>query len=1040
MVIKILQINAQRSIAVAADLKCKTQSNIDVMVLQEPYSLKGKVKGYASVDARVIQPISECPQVAIIVLNKDIDVMRIMSTSHVISVCLTVESGDYYIIAAYMQFSDEVEPYLTELENMINKIGANKRIIICADCNSHSTAWFSSYTDARGERVEEFIASNSLILVNEMNNTTTYDSQTGRTNIDITLASTSIYKKIQKWCVLPNYTFSDHNAILFQISDINQSSRISIKDEKVYNIKKANWDVFADKVREFFNDEIKLRLKTDKPEIAVSIFTDNLQKVCDTSISIKSKKRITKAVPWWTPELGRLRRQVMTARKCLRETRKGGNTEQIEDANIKYRNIRNKYVKNIRQNKCKSWKNFITNEGNLDPWGIVYKIMRNKLKRSDLYYAVNKNNNLMISWEDTMKHLMDKIVPNDEHLNSEEIIPINKIIKRYHQCNLENEIICPEINIAVKRIKNKKAPGPDKFNPEVIVHLWKTDREILYNLFNNCFRCCCFPSVWKMARVKLILKNEDKDPADINSYRPIALLSVVGKLYERILVNRIQSQYEQTALNSSLQFGFKKGMSTDDAVLRLVEIVQNTEQKYAVVVFIDIAGAFDNIWWPAIMIRLIDIGCSGQILETMKHYFSNRNMQIKSKYKEINKYMAKGCPQGSVMGPYVWSWCMDPLLKEMEKLEEKGICAVAYADDLAIVIKGNSRVEIESKSETAMRVTENWCNKYKLCVSSTKTQAILIKGSFHKYRLPNIKIHSKKIKYADEIKYLGLTIDKKLNFVSHIKTVRDKINKLTNMIGKVVNEKWGLNKRIIKILYKCVYLPIILYGAAVWFPKIRGTQNDRNLKAIQRRLLLMMIPVCRTVSTDAMQIIAGELPLDLEIVKRAILFNVRKNKHITWDTYRYEPQEEQPELKEENKRLNNVIMNNWQMRWDTSNHGKTTKKFIHSVEYATRNEWFKPNTQCINLITGYGPINASLFVRGGTDDPRCPFCKEEEETVQHIIFDCLQYENYRYERIIEIRDKNLPWTEFIKNKDEFMRFSRYANEIINTRRNISSYN
>jgi len=71
--------------------------------------------------------------------------------------------------------------------------------------------------------------------------------------------------------------------------------------------------------------------------------------------------------------------------------------------------------------------------------------------------------------------------------------------------------------------------------------LWRVDKEIVLILMNNCLRTSTFPDLWKQAVLRPILKDIQKDPAQIQSYRPIALPPVMEKLLERIIVNRVQS-------------------------------------------------------------------------------------------------------------------------------------------------------------------------------------------------------------------------------------------------------------------------------------------------------------------------------------------------------------------------------------------------------------------------------------------------------------------------------------------------------------------
>jgi len=112
-----------------------------------------------------------------------------------------------------------------------------------------------------------------------------------------------------------------------------------------------------------------------------------------------------------------------------------------------------------------------------------------------------------------------------------------------------------EIETALKRIKDKKAPGLDGLNPEIVKRLWHVDKEVIPIVFNNCVRESIFPEAWKQGKLRPILKDIQKDPVSLGSYRPIALLSVVGKLLERVIANRIHNLYMEQELSNNKQFG-----------------------------------------------------------------------------------------------------------------------------------------------------------------------------------------------------------------------------------------------------------------------------------------------------------------------------------------------------------------------------------------------------------------------------------------------------------------------------------------------------
>lgn len=158
--------------------------------------------------------------------------------------------------------------------------------------------------------------------------------------------------------------------------------------------------------------------------------------------------------------------------------------------------------------------------------------------------------------------------------------------KSYFNFNLEPEITIEEISNSLKKCKARKSSGMDGFHLEIITTVWRIDKGIIYNLFNSCLRNMIFPKEWESAKLKIIVKHTTKDRSLLNSYRPIALLPVLGKVFERIIVNRIQALYKSNNLENNRQFGFGTGKSTEDALVTLKTGIIEAEIKYVMVIFL----------------------------------------------------------------------------------------------------------------------------------------------------------------------------------------------------------------------------------------------------------------------------------------------------------------------------------------------------------------------------------------------------------------------------------------------------------------------
>ena len=160
--------------------------------------------------------------------------------------------------------------------------------------------------------------------------------------------------------------------------------------------------------------------------------------------------------------------------------------------------------------------------------------------------------------------------------------------------------------------------------------------------------------------------------------------------------------------------------------------------------------------------RITEAKCSSRIINVVKSYFKHRKVSIECMSGKNTRKMQKGCPQGSIMGPAAWMWCMDALLNEMQtELSEDCVETIAYADDLACVIGGDSRAALETSAQKAIEILSKWCDKYKLKISAPKTVAMIVKGNLNEHSLPRIKINNQNVKYVEQNRYMGVIVDRR---------------------------------------------------------------------------------------------------------------------------------------------------------------------------------------------------------------------------------------------------------------------------------------
>ena len=172
---------------------------------------------------------------------------------------------------------------------------------------------------------------------------------------------------------------------------------------------------------------------------------------------------------------------------------------------------------------------------------------------------------------------------------------------------------------------------------------------------------------------------------------------MIGKCLEKLLAERLRPLFSDSRYAATNQYGFRRGRWTTDAILKMRKMLKD---KYVLAILFDIKGAFDHVWWPSILYRLREKGCPRNLFLLVDDYLRERTVGLVGKHEAVTKNATRGCPQGSIfLGSSLWNLVFDHLL---HTLGWRGVHAVAYTDDLLIIISGNSRVQIETADRSPL--------------------------------------------------------------------------------------------------------------------------------------------------------------------------------------------------------------------------------------------------------------------------------------------------------------------------------------------------
>ena len=345
--------------------------------------------------------------------------------------------------------------------------------------------------------------------------------------------------------------------------------------------------------------------------------------------------------------------------------------------------------------------------------------------------------------------------------------------------------------------------------------------EKLTKCINSCFEEGKFPDPLKIAKVNPIYKAGSK--LEPGNYRPISVLPILSKVFEKILHNRLYEFLESKKFLFEKQYGFRPKSNTVAATIDLVTTIKINidNKKIALGVFIDLKKAFDTVSHEKLLSKLKSIGIAGSAYKIFESYLTNRYQIVKIDGVESTpRLITYGVPQGSVLGPLLFL----VYINDIHKAGLKGDLTL-YADDTSLFYSGKSIASIAEQAQVDLDLLHTWLQSNLLTVNTSKTNYIIFAAKNKKIGEYNpLTINGERINKVNKEKYLGLILDSQLSWVPHIESVR---NKLTSLTGALRNVARCLPREVRYIIYNSMVKSHLDYLVEVW-----GTAAKSNLQPL----------------------------------------------------------------------------------------------------------------------------------------------------------------------------------------------------------------
>lgn len=379
-----------------------------------------------------------------------------------------------------------------------------------------------------------------------------------------------------------------------------------------------------------------------------------------------------------------------------------------------------------------------------------------------------------------------------------------------------------EVEREIIKLNPKKSPGYDFIDAKILKSLPRKGLIFLSLLFNAALRLTYFPFQWKFAKIFMVLKpNKPEDV--ISSYRPISLLPVICKVFEKLIQKRLSPVLEKLNIIPEHQFGFRHGHGTVEQCHRVVHTIRQCleNKQYCSSVFLDVKQAFDKVWHDGLLFKMKTLLPTPFYL-LLKSYLSERRffVNVNDADSEIG-LIKSGVPQGSVLGPILYT------LFTSDFPSDENIIVATYADDTSLLSVDESPILASNAMQKQLDSTQSWLKKWNIKVNTEKS--VHVTFTLRKDTCPPVSLGGEEIPTSNCVKYLGLHIDKRLTWKTHIKLKRQQLDIKTKRMYWLLGSKSQLSLENKVLLYKSILKPVWTYGIELW-----GTASNSNIEILQR--------------------------------------------------------------------------------------------------------------------------------------------------------------------------------------------------------------
>ncbi|KAL0929378.1 uncharacterized protein CTRU02_215544 [Colletotrichum truncatum] len=729
-------------------------------------------------------------------------------------------------------------------------------VVFVGDFNRHDQLWggddVSATRQGEADPIIELMSDLSLRSLLPRG-TKTWHKNDAATTIDLSIASEDLARMMTRCALHETDHGSDHQAIetTFEIAtpDTDSKPRLLFKN--------APWKAI--------NARIEAALQCIPTGGTVQQQTDRLMSTVTVAVEAltPTAKPSRYAKRWWTEDLTQLRRIHTFWRNRARAERRAGHCppdleEQAQAAAKQYHDA-------IRQQKKNHWQGFLADDTNI--WKAVKYLGADKGASFDkIPQLIRADGSKTAEKGEQAEELLSTFFP-----------PLPNNIEDEGQRPQRPPVPFPDITLEeVERqlfaAKSWKAPGEDGLPVAVWKQTWPIVKHRVHALFQTSVNEGELPRQWRHAKI-IPLKKPNKDDYTVaKAWRPISLLSTLGKVLESVMAERISHAVETHGLLPTSHFGARKQRSAEQALVLLQEYIYRAWRKRKVLslVSFDVKGAYNGVYKERLLQRLKARGIPEKLVEWVDAFCSQRtaSIQINGQDSEVRSLPQPGLPQGSPLSPVLFLFFNADLVQH--QTDENG-GSLAFVDDYTAWVTGPSRQANRQGIQAIIDRALDWERRSGATFEADKTAIIHFTRNWrHPEDYATFNIKGDTVRPKDRVKVLGVIMDTKLYFQQHIAEAATKGLEAVLELRRLK----GLSPSTARQLFVAAVAPTIDYASNVWRHRCRTAQM-RVINRVQRIGAQAIIGTFNTVATAVAEAEASIQSAQERFDRKAIKFWVR---------------------------------------------------------------------------------------------------------------------------------------------------------------------